>query len=101
MTLFFSTLPRHLLGCFRGRRLRWRLAAIGLAFLLVWGGVDRLYFVSTRSPVLRACLFPAVVIGGLLPIARPPILLSLGARTRLLGWAVGQSQVIGALLAAA
>src|SRR5213079_1034061 len=51
-------------------------------------------------------MFPAVHIGGLLPIILPLGLLALGsltgrARTRLFGWAVGQAEVIGGLIAAA
>jgi membrane-associated phospholipid phosphatase len=51
-------------------------------------------------------MFPAVLVGGLVPIALPLVLLALGsvtgsARTRLTAWAVGQSEFIGALVAAA
>ena len=50
-------------------------------------------------------MFPAVIIGGLLPIVLPFILLGLGglsksARTCLAGWAVGQAELIGAIVAA-
>jgi hypothetical protein len=48
-------------------------------------------------------MFSAVIIGGLLPIALPLILLGLGSLTsraqiRLIGWAAGQAEVIGALI---
>ena len=105
MKLFFSTLPRNVLGCVKGQMLVWHLAAILLTFILVSSGLDWRYFLATRAPLLRWCMFPAVVIGGLLPLALPLALIALGglaggARTRLTGWAIGQAELIGALLAA-
>jgi membrane-associated phospholipid phosphatase len=83
----------------------WHGIAIFLTFLLVTSGSDWRYFLSTRDPNLRLWMFPAVVIGGLLPIALPLTLLALGGlarspRTRLTAWAVGQAELIGALVAA-
>jgi hypothetical protein len=106
MKKFLWTLPRNLVGCFRGRRIIWHAVAVLLTLILVHSGLDWRFFVSTRNPTLRSCMFPAVVIGGLLPIALPIILVALGsiarsARTSLAGWAVGQSELIGALVAAA
>ena len=51
-------------------------------------------------------MFPAAPIGGLVPIALPLILLAIGsisrsAKTTLAGWAVGQAELVGALVAAA
>jgi len=82
------------------------IIAITLTFILVTSGFDWLYFASTRGPILRSWMFPAVPIGGLLPIALPLILLTLGsisrsAKTTLTAWAVGQAELIGALVAAA
>ncbi len=106
MKLFLSSLPRNLLDCFKGRRIIWHIIAIILTFILVISGFDGLYFASTRNPILRLCMFPAVVIGGLLPIALPLLLLAIGtmsrsARLTLAGWAVGQAELIGAVVAAA
>ena len=71
MKLFLSTLPRNVIGCFKGQMIIWHLIAIILTFILVASGLDWRYFLSTRTPVLRSWMFPAVVIGGLLPIALP------------------------------
>jgi len=106
MKLFLSKLPRNILDCFRGRRIFWHAIAIVLTFLLVASGFDWRYFLATRVPNLRAWIFPAVHIGALLPIALPLLLLAVGrltgsAQTRLTGWAVGQAELIGALVAAA
>jgi membrane-associated phospholipid phosphatase len=105
MKLFFSTLPRNLIECFKGRMLICHLAAIILTFALVVSGLDWQYFLCTRSPMLWSWLFPAVPIGGLLPIVLPLTLLvlagvTLSARTRLSGWAIAQAEVIGGIIAA-
>jgi membrane-associated phospholipid phosphatase len=105
MKLFFSTLPRNFIGCFKGRTLIWHLTAIILTLALVVSGLDWQYFLCTRSPILRSWLFPAVPIGGLLPIALPLLLLVLGsvtrsAPTRLVAWAISQAEVIAGIVAA-
>jgi membrane-associated phospholipid phosphatase len=106
MKQFLSTLPRNLLDCFKGRRIIWHIIAIILTFILVTSGFDGLYFASTRNPMFRSCMFPTVVIGGLLPIALPLLLLAVGsmsrsARITQAGWAVGQAEIIGTVVAAA
>jgi membrane-associated phospholipid phosphatase len=106
LKLFFLTLPGNIARCFKGRMLIWHGAAIALTFDLVTSGLDWRYFLSTRSSSLRSWMFPAVHIGGLLPIALPLILIALGiltasAQTRLIAAAVAQSELVGALMAAA
>jgi hypothetical protein len=81
----------------------WHLLAIALTFILVQSGFDWFYFSSTRSPVLREWMFPSAPIGGLVPLALPPILILSGsitsrARISLTGWAIGQAALIGSLL---
>jgi len=106
MKQFLSTLPRNLLDCFKGRKIIWHIIAIILTLILVTSGFDGLYFATTRNPILRSWMFPAIVIGGLLPIALPLLLLAVGsmsrsARITLAGWAIGQAELIGAVVAAA
>jgi membrane-associated phospholipid phosphatase len=106
MKQFLVTLPRSLIGCFRGRRLIGHVIAILLTGLLVLSGFDWHYFLATRSHTLRSWMFPAVVIGGLLPLALPLFLLVLGfiagnARATLTGWAVGQAALLGSLISSA
>jgi len=105
MRLFFSTLPGNIIECFKGRMLVWHLAASLLTAALVVSGFDWQYFQWTRSPILRSWLWPAVAIGGLLPIALPLTVLVLGlvmrsAPTRRVGWAIAQAEVIGGVIAA-
>jgi membrane-associated phospholipid phosphatase len=100
---FFSTLPRNIIGCFRGRMLLWHLLAIVLTLILVQSGFDWFYFSSTRSPVLREWMFPAAPIGGLVPLILPLTLILTGyitLRTRIarIGWAIGQAEILGSLI---
>jgi len=83
----------------------WHLTAIILTLALVVSGLDWQYFLCTRSPILRSWLFPAVPLGGLLPIALPLLLFVLGivtrsAPTRLIAWAICQAETIAGIVAA-
>ena len=105
MKVFLATLPRNVFACFKGRNLAWHILAVTLTLGLVVSGFDWQYFLWTRSPLLRSAMFPAVVIGGLLPIVLPLGLLVVGGvgrsfRLRLVGWAIGQAELIGAMVAA-
>ncbi len=69
-------------------------------------GFDWRYFLATRNAELRSWMFPAVIIGGLLPIYLPLALLVAGyiarnARTILTGWAIAQAELLGALVVVA
>jgi membrane-associated phospholipid phosphatase len=106
MKTFLVTIPRHLIGCFKGRMMVWHLVAIALTAVLVRSGFDWQYYLATRSPALRSWMWPAVVIGMFLPICLPLILLAIGfaarnAKVILTGWAVGQAELLGALVVVA
>lgn len=106
MKQFFSTLPRNLLGCFKGRMILWHVGAIALTAILVLSGFDWFYFTATRSPILWKWTFPAAPIGGLVPIVLPLVLIVSGfiishARLALTGWAIGQAELIGSLVSSA
>jgi membrane-associated phospholipid phosphatase len=83
----------------------WHLTAVVLTLILVVSGLDWQVFLYTRSPTLRSWLWPAVSIGGLLPIALPLLLFLLGCvtrnnPTRLIAWAIGQAELIAGMVAA-
>jgi membrane-associated phospholipid phosphatase len=106
MKQFLVTLPRNLTGCFRSWMIVWHVIAIFFTFILVTSGFDWRYYLATRNPALRSWMWPAVGIGGLLPIALPLILFAFGiirksARTVLIGWAVGQAALLGSLISSA
>lgn len=105
MQRFFSTLPRNIIQCFTGRRIVWHVLAIVLTFGFVSSGFDWQYFQWTRSAQLHAWMFPAVHIGGLLPIVLPLALFAVGVlpgagRIRLTAWAITQAEIIGGVIAA-
>ncbi len=106
MKSFITTLPRNLAGSFKGRMLFWHAVAILLTLICVTSGLDWHYFRSTREPILWACMIPAAAIGGLVPIVLPLVLLVIGRLGRipsasLAAWAIGQAELIGAVVAAA
>lgn len=106
MKQFIWTLPRNIIGCFKGRMILWHIVAIVLTVLLVTSGFDWLYFTWTRSPELRLLAFPAVRIGGNLPITVPVILLMIGAGSRDARFyrgaaALAQAAIIGCLISSA
>jgi len=106
MKQFLVTLPRNLIGCFKGRMIIWHIIAILITFVLVMSGFDWRWFLATRNPELRSWMWPAVGIGALLPLAVPLVLFALGvsarsARIILAGWAIGQAELLGALIVVA
>jgi membrane-associated phospholipid phosphatase len=103
MKQFLVTLPRNLLGCFKGWKLAGHLVAMVFTVILVTSDLDWRWFLATRNPALRSWMFPAVIIGGLLPICLPLLLLAfgiLGRSTRIIltGWAIAQAELLGALI---
>ncbi|HTY88294.1 MAG TPA: phosphatase PAP2 family protein [Candidatus Acidoferrum sp.] len=105
MKQFVMTIPRNVIGCFKGWMIVCHLVAIALTVILVLSGFDWNWFVATHSPALRAWMWPAVGIGGLVPLVLPLYLLISGvivknARRKWTGWAIGQAELIGALIAA-
>lgn len=106
MKQFLWSLPRNIIGCFKGRMIVWHVVAITLTVILVTSGFDWFYFCSTRAPVLRSWAFPAVRIGGSLPVTLPFVLLVMGlsaqntSLTRM-GAAIAQAAIIGSLISSA
>jgi membrane-associated phospholipid phosphatase len=104
MNRFLSTLPRNVIGSFKGWNILYHLAAIGLTLILVTSGFDWVYFQSTRSPELRKWMFPAVIIGQIVPMMLPLFLLLIGilvenAKTIRAAWASAQAAFISWFIA--
>lgn len=100
MTVFFYNLPKNFLRCFKGYNLLWHLLAIVLTYIIVSSDLDWQYLVATRIPMLRHILFPAVILGMILPLVVPLALLALGAyrRSAVLkntAYAIGQAAILG------
>ncbi|HEU5396591.1 MAG TPA: phosphatase PAP2 family protein [Verrucomicrobiae bacterium] len=99
-------MPRNIIGCFKGRRLWWHLLAIALTAALVLSGFDWNWFVATRGVVAHRWWFPALFIGMFLPVLLPLALIVGGfslSRPGIsrLGWALGQSALVGWLISSA
>ncbi len=100
---FFSQLLKKLVQIFSGRNLRWHFLAIVLTFIIVETGFDWKFFVFVSGVSWRSAFFPALAIGGLLPIILPLVLL-LGAyltknkRTLTLGIVEAQAVILGSFV---
>lgn len=88
---------------FWGYHILWHFLAIVLTYIIVTSGFDWTYFSSTRGDILRILLFPAIVIGGILPLLLPITLLVVGhglkkSKMIMTAWALGQAAFIGLLI---
>lgn len=100
MKTFFATILGNIGRVFKGKNLLWHALAIALTYIIVVSGFDWWYFLSTRSRGLQSAVFPAVIIGGILPMLLPLILVITGLavrnkKTEIIGWALGQAALIG------
>src|SRR6266436_8383951 len=103
MKQFVLTLPRNIINSFNGRVIVWHLLAIIVSVACVMSGFDWFYFSATRNSTLLTLMFPAVPVGGLLPIVLPLALLVSGwllknGTLHGTGWATGQAALIGSLI---
>lgn len=81
----------------------WHILAIALTYILVVTNTDWYYFIHTRYTVLNYLFFPAIILGGILPIVIPLYLIIRGhlekkESTISLGWILGQSAIIGSII---
>jgi len=103
MKYFLSSLPQAILRCFKGYNLLWQFIAIAITYILVVTNIDWYYFIHTRSLGMTYVFFPAIILGGLLPIIIPLYLIIGGYFTKkknsvVLGWAIAQSAIIGSII---
>lgn len=99
----FYRFPQNVASCFKGKFLIAQLVAIALTTIIVLANIDLAYFEASRNDTLRTLIFPAIAIGGLLPIVLPLALLAIGTmrkRAYLVNtaWALGQSAILGSLI---
>jgi membrane-associated phospholipid phosphatase len=97
---FAASLPRNIIGCFKGRLVFWHLTFIAVTLLFVTTGFDWWYFRSTRGLVTDHWWYPALSVGMFLPVLLPVSLIISGfilvrPNVSLVGWAVGQAALIG------
>jgi membrane-associated phospholipid phosphatase len=103
LTALFTQTFKNLGACFARKNLVWHFLAFVLTALLVFSGFDWFYFTHTQGVLLQSILFPAVIIGGLLPMILPFILYAWGKAKKSVylvqtSFAVGEAAVVGWLL---
>ena len=88
-------------ACYSWRNIAWQLVAVALTYVIVVSGFDWWWFTHTHDPLLQSWLFPAAIVGGLLPILLPVILFIVGKKgtlTRLAAFAIAKAAVLGWLI---
>lgn len=80
-------------ACYSWRNILWQLLAVALTYLIVASGFDWWYYTHARSPVLQSWLFPAAILGGLVPIFLPLLLFFMKKMNT--AFAVVQAAIIG------
>lgn len=93
-------MPQNFWKSFRGYNILWHILAILLTFFLVMSGTDWQYFIFFRNSPLQTLLFPALVLGGIVPIVSPFLLWIIGnirknERIKNIGFALGQAGMLG------
>ena len=81
----------------------WQLLAVVLTYVIVTSGFDWYWFTHTRGALLQDWLFPAAIIGGLLPIFLPVTFFFVGKfgknlRATALAYATMQAALAGLLI---
>lgn len=103
MKEFFATLPHNLLRSFTGKRFYLHVLGIALTALIVLRGFDWYWYVTLGAHPIEEYFFPAVVIGGFIPIFVPMFLLMVGYILRrriaiMTGWALAQAALLGLVI---
>ena len=71
MKNIFYKFPENLFEIFRGKNLLWHFLAIVLTYIAVVSGFDWKYYSAFNGSTLQGFLFPAAILGGLLPVFLP------------------------------
>lgn len=100
---FLYSLPKNILRCFLGYNILWHFLAIALTYIIASSDFDWFYFVHTHNSALMIWFFPAIILGGLLPIILPLLLLAaswLGKNVKVknIGFALAQAAIIGSFI---
>lgn len=103
MNPFFYKLYKNITQCYKGINLLWQGVMIVLTFILVNTGFDWFYYNATRGATLQAFLFPAVILGFVVPVLGCATILIYGAITKNkkilnTGYALSQAGILGYLI---
>ncbi len=100
--LIYSLL-KNTQNCFLRDYLLFHLLAIVLTYIIVMSGFDWWYFKVTRIAILQNILFPAVILGLVLPFFLPPIFYIMGrvqksAQTINVAYALFQAEIVSYII---
>jgi len=100
MTGLLKRFWTSIVACYRPKNIAWQVFAVALTYVLVVSGFDWWWFEHTRGFILQVWLFPAAIIGGLVPIALPVILFIEGqvkrkAQLMRAAWASAHAAIVG------
>ena len=103
MPELFYRLPQNVITIFRGRNLWWHALAIVLTIIMVESGGDWRYYLWFHESLWVRAAFPAMLLGGLMPIFGTLLILLVGevAKNRRVvttAWALGQAAILGSLI---
>jgi membrane-associated phospholipid phosphatase len=101
--MLFYHFIKNIVKVFSSKNIMWIVLAILSTWASVATGFDWFYFTELKGGTFYAIVFPAVFIGGFLPILLPLLILAIGhmrSDKRLLntGWALGQAAILGWLI---
>lgn len=101
-TLFYK-FPENLLACFRLHVLPLHLLAFVLTWLLVNSEFDWKYYIATQNSNFKFIFFPALFLGGILPILIPFFLYIYGKNNKntnliRIAGTLGQAALLGLLI---
>lgn len=104
-TGFFYRLSQNLAKVFWGKNLLWQAIAIILTFICVISGFDWAYYQFTQISSLRLIIFPAILMGFLLPVLVPAAVIIWGVISKNLrvlntAFALTQASFLGWLVSA-
>ena len=100
MKPFVYHLSKNILNSFRGRNFLFHLLAIVLTAVIVYSGFDWEYFTAINGSSISRYLWPAIALGGLIPLISPLVFfgyaqLKKSARLANTGYALAQSAFLG------
>lgn len=103
---FFWRFGRTAWRVVAGRNFVWFLLTFALTWLAVESGFDWLYYQASRGSVVQTLAFPAVLLGGLVPLVVPLVIYAVGLLERKsnvmnLAGGLGQAALLGALFSGA
>ncbi len=98
---FFRSLAGDAFACFRGTTFGWHVGAWFLTFICVVSGIDWQWYLATDN--IRMYLFPAAVVGGLVPLVAPFITYAVGFIAKSQPWkttalALGRAEILAFLI---